>query len=402
MNDEAIAAALILLGAVVTLIAAIGVARLPDAFLRMHAATKAGVVGAGFMLLGAGFAFDSAEAWLRVGLIIVFLLVTVPIASHALGRAAYVGGAPMWGATALDELQGVLPRAKVDAEPMARSRVSRGGVLPAGAALSPPPTRRVLLALAQGPGSEGALRDALALVANPQTEVTLLSLLCAPSLANTGPFPMGGAFHAKRMVERRMAGAREASASLVHRLEAGCGEMGLAFRTRHEEGDARALLARAAAHHDLTVLPQGAWFDHAQVLPEGEAAARAARVNLRGTLFAVAGMEAPRALHFLHEGDEASGESLRHFLTLGLFAEAPLTITPLDRPGARAAAEESVALARSHGRQVRLGEPALPPDDPAPIAEFSGPVLALLPAMPDAPSRAWRSLREMAHPVLLV
>jgi hypothetical protein len=213
---------------------------------------------------------------------------------------------------------------------------------------------------------------------------------------------MGGAFHAKRMVERRMAAAREASASLVHRLEAACSEMALAFRTRHEEGDARLLLARAAAHHDLTVLPLGAWFDHAQVLPEGEAATRAARLNLRGTLFAVPGMQAPRALHFLHEGDETSGESLRHFLSLGLFAEVALTITPLDRPDAHAAAEEAVALASAHGREVRLGEPALPADDPAPLVEFSGPVLAVLPAMPSNASRAWRSLREMPHPVLLV
>ncbi len=400
--NESIAAGLILLGSVVTLIAAIGVARLPDAFLRMHAATKAGVVGAGLMLLGAGFAFDSAEAWLRVGLIIVFLLVTVPIASHALGRAAYVGGAPMWGATALDELQGVLPRAKLDAAPMTRLRVPREGAPAAGAKPVPRPARRVLLALAQGPGSEAALRDALGLVANPRTEVTLLSLLCAPSLANTGPFPLGGAFHARRLVEQRMAAARQASASLVHRLEAGCGEMGLAFRTRHEEGDARALLVRAAAHHDLTVLPRGAWFDHAQVLPEGEAAARAARVNLRGTLFAVPGMDAPRAVHFLHEGDDASGEGLRHFLALGLFAAVPLTITPLDRPGAGEAAEEAVALARTHGREVRLGAPALPPHDSAPFAEFSGPVLAVLPAMPADASPAWRSLRAMPHPVLLV
>jgi monovalent cation/proton antiporter MnhG/PhaG subunit len=400
--SEPIAAALILAGAVVTLIAAIGVVRLPDAFLRMHAATKAGVVGAGFVLLGAGFAFGTAEAWLRVGLILVFLLVTVPIASHALGRAAYVGGAPMWGGTALDELRGVLPRAAVDAEPLTRVTLPEDARMSAPARLSLAPARRLLLALAQGPQAEEALRDALHAIANARTEVTLLSLLCAPSLSNTGPFPLGGAFHAKRLVERRMAAAREASAALAHRLEASCDAVGLAFRTRHEEGDARALLARAAAHHHVTVLPRGAWFDQALVLPEGEAAARAARLALRGTLFASAGMQPPRALHMLHEGDAASGESLKHLLGLGVFAELPLTITPLDRPGAVEAAQEAVALARTHGRNAKLGVPALHPDHPSPLAEFTGPVLAVLPVTSSSGALAWRSLREMSHPVLLV
>jgi multicomponent Na+:H+ antiporter subunit G len=109
--SEWIAAVLLVVGAVIALIAAVGVLRLPDAFLRMHAATKAGVVGGVFALLGVGAAFDTPGAWLRVGLIIVFLLMTVPVSSHALGRAAYVSGAPMWQGTRQDDLEGVLPRA---------------------------------------------------------------------------------------------------------------------------------------------------------------------------------------------------------------------------------------------------------------------------------------------------
>ncbi len=110
---EILAALLLVLGAAISLIAAIGVARLPDAFLRMHAATKAGVVGAGLMLVGAGLAFGGGDAWLRVGLIVLFLLVTVPISSHALGRAAYIGGAPLWPGSK-DALAGVLPRQSID------------------------------------------------------------------------------------------------------------------------------------------------------------------------------------------------------------------------------------------------------------------------------------------------
>ena len=46
-----ISALIVLIGAAFTLIAGIGLFRLPDVYLRMHAATKAGTLGAGLMLL---------------------------------------------------------------------------------------------------------------------------------------------------------------------------------------------------------------------------------------------------------------------------------------------------------------------------------------------------------------
>jgi monovalent cation/proton antiporter MnhG/PhaG subunit len=124
---EWIAAALLVGGSAIALIAAIGVHRLPDAFLRMHAATKAGVVGGALVLIGVAMAFDTTGAWLRVGLIVVFLLVTVPVSSHALARAAYVSGAVMWKGTRQDALAGILPRAgwEGEAEPAERAGDTR-------------------------------------------------------------------------------------------------------------------------------------------------------------------------------------------------------------------------------------------------------------------------------------
>lgn len=119
---EALAIVFLLAGGAVTLIAAVGVARLPDAFLRMHAATKAGVVGAGLILIGVGFAFNDFDTWLRVGLIVAFLLVTTPVSAHGLGLGAYLGGAPLWRGTAGDELAGVLKRHDFDAPPEQRRR----------------------------------------------------------------------------------------------------------------------------------------------------------------------------------------------------------------------------------------------------------------------------------------
>lgn len=79
----------LVLGAAFSLIAAIGVLRLPDLFTRMHAASKAGAVGGGLVLLAVALmSFDAAIA-LRAIVGVVFLLLTTPVAAHLLARASY-------------------------------------------------------------------------------------------------------------------------------------------------------------------------------------------------------------------------------------------------------------------------------------------------------------------------
>src|SRR5690606_15180361 len=101
---DAAAALLMLAGAAFILIAAVGVARLPDIFVRMHAATKAAVFGVGLLLLGTAFAFGEPGVWVRVAAAILFLIFTTPIAAHALARASYAAGAPLWRGTVVDQL----------------------------------------------------------------------------------------------------------------------------------------------------------------------------------------------------------------------------------------------------------------------------------------------------------
>ena len=80
--------ALCLLGAVLLLIAAWGVVRLPDALSRQHAATKAGTLALTVFAVGAGLLM-SEWAWIgRLLVLVALLLLTLPLASHALARAA--------------------------------------------------------------------------------------------------------------------------------------------------------------------------------------------------------------------------------------------------------------------------------------------------------------------------
>jgi multicomponent Na+:H+ antiporter subunit G len=82
---------LILLGALFSLLGALGVWCLPDAYTRMHSASKAGALGAILVLLGVLCA-TGGLAWVEVLLAISVLLITAPLAAHAISRAGHIAG----------------------------------------------------------------------------------------------------------------------------------------------------------------------------------------------------------------------------------------------------------------------------------------------------------------------
>ncbi len=241
----------LLAGAAVSLLAAIGVLRLPDFFMRMHAATKAGVAGCGLVLIGVALADGAPATWVKVSIALLFLLLTTPVAGHLLGRAAYVSGAPLWQGTAGDALRGVLPRASFEPEaaPGAGQRSESGGV------------RTVLLALAKGPNLEKAIREAVALARHHDAELCGMAIIDIPRLSNVGPVPVGGGWHAQMMRDRRIRLARIAAAEAIERFEALAADSGLRWTVRLEEGRPARLLGAADPDCLLAVAP-GAWFDH--------------------------------------------------------------------------------------------------------------------------------------------
>lgn len=101
---DLVIAFLLLSGGFFVLVAAIGILRLPDLMMRMHASTKAGTLGAGLILAATAFAFDDISVLTRVIATIIFLLLTAPIAAHLIGRAAYYVGIDLWEGNIADEL----------------------------------------------------------------------------------------------------------------------------------------------------------------------------------------------------------------------------------------------------------------------------------------------------------
>jgi multicomponent Na+:H+ antiporter subunit G len=107
---DVIEAVLILGGAALVLLAAIGIARMPDLLIRMHATTKAATLGSALMVAGVAVHFGTIQVATRATAIIVFLLITAPVAAHMLARAAYFLGLPLWRNTVVDELGGYYDR----------------------------------------------------------------------------------------------------------------------------------------------------------------------------------------------------------------------------------------------------------------------------------------------------
>lgn len=83
---------LLLSGATFSLLAAIGVVRFPDLFTRLHAASKAGVVGGGLILLAVGVVSMDVSIWVRAIIGVLFLVLTTPISAHLLARSSYLAG----------------------------------------------------------------------------------------------------------------------------------------------------------------------------------------------------------------------------------------------------------------------------------------------------------------------
>lgn len=82
------------LGTALVLVAALGLMRMPDLYIRMHASTKAGTVGLGLILLAVALYFRDVTVVSRVLGTLFFIFMTAPVAAHVIGKAMLDAGYP--------------------------------------------------------------------------------------------------------------------------------------------------------------------------------------------------------------------------------------------------------------------------------------------------------------------
>jgi monovalent cation/proton antiporter MnhG/PhaG subunit len=237
-------------------IAGLGVVRLSDPFQRMHAATKAGTLGAGLVILGTIVAQGATDATIIGTLTIVFLLLTVPVAGHLLGRAAYVSGAKLSlrGGNALDgilerstrpldERMGWLPveaPATQEGAPNIVARQRRPQIV------SLPSLEAVRFAVIDGHVMPVAAR-ALAIASRNRAELSAHVVIDTHAIETAeDPAQM------RRLI-------RERAGKAIHTLRS---LEGADSALNYDEGDPEHLLACDRMGEVLLVLPCDGWFHH--------------------------------------------------------------------------------------------------------------------------------------------
>ncbi|GGV37282.1 MULTISPECIES: monovalent cation/H(+) antiporter subunit G [Paenarthrobacter] len=114
---DMVTAVFLIVGALMSLGAAIGLLRFPDLMSRMHAATKPQVLGLFLMLAAIGLQMRTWWVWPVLLVAWIFQLLTAPVSAHMVGRSAYRTKHGHREKLTKDELEAVVQRAAAGQEP---------------------------------------------------------------------------------------------------------------------------------------------------------------------------------------------------------------------------------------------------------------------------------------------
>ena len=322
-------------------VATIGVLRFVDPFQRMHASTKAGTLGAGLVLVGVAIDMGTLEAILVAGVTFLFLLATLPVAGHMLGRASYISGAPLESHE--DALEGVLPRSEQPLEARGEAPFERriGAMLGGDDGESPAPSPEqdaAAPATQSGSALEKPGYDAVRFaIFGPDAKAIARR---AEALAHARSVPLSGIAVidedciAKAKVPDPGEVIRSALAGTLAETQAVTAESRVPFSLTYEEGDPLALIpASDPAARELLLLPCEGWCDHGADLglPAGEAAPgdklfALAERHAGATLF-VGTAQANGPVAILHDGSESLQSLALWALGSGLWEARAVILT---------------------------------------------------------------------------
>lgn len=93
----------IIIGLVFDIFGCLGLVRLPDVYNRLQAATKCVTMGTCSILFGTFLIVGFTAAGMKALLCIVFLVLTTPVAAHAIARGAHRSGVKLWSGSVVDQ-----------------------------------------------------------------------------------------------------------------------------------------------------------------------------------------------------------------------------------------------------------------------------------------------------------
>ncbi|WP_083232530.1 monovalent cation/H(+) antiporter subunit G [Endozoicomonas atrinae] len=93
---EWVVASCLIVGVLFSFFSALGILRMPDAYIRMHSSTKAGTIGVGLIMVAVALHFHDTSVISRAVGIIAFILMTAPVAAQLLGKSLLMNNYKMW------------------------------------------------------------------------------------------------------------------------------------------------------------------------------------------------------------------------------------------------------------------------------------------------------------------
>jgi len=103
--NEIIGYLIIVVGLAFDIFGCIGLLRLPDVYNRLQATTKCVTLGTCSILFGTMVIKGLSSTGIKAFLCIIFLLLTSPVAAHALARGAHISGIKLWGRSVCDKYE---------------------------------------------------------------------------------------------------------------------------------------------------------------------------------------------------------------------------------------------------------------------------------------------------------
>jgi multicomponent Na+:H+ antiporter subunit G len=91
------------IGLAFDLFGCLGLVRLPDVYNRLQAATKCVTLGTCSILFGTFLIVGFTSAGMKSLLCIGFLILTAPVAAHAVARGAHRAGVRLWEGSVVDK-----------------------------------------------------------------------------------------------------------------------------------------------------------------------------------------------------------------------------------------------------------------------------------------------------------
>lgn len=123
--NETIGMIFITIGIAFDVFGCLGLIRLPDVYNRLQASTKCVTLGTIFVLVGVLCFTGASATGMKAILCIAFILLTSPVAAHAIARGAHISGVKLWERSVVDKYEDDKPTTRRSEEEIIEARDSK-------------------------------------------------------------------------------------------------------------------------------------------------------------------------------------------------------------------------------------------------------------------------------------